>query len=46
MTKKASTPALRFKGFTYTWEQRRLGEVLSLIKDGTHGTHQDVEDGP
>ena len=27
MTKKASTPALRFKGFTYTWEQRKLGEV-------------------
>lgn len=28
MTKKASTPALRFKGFTYTWEQRKLGEIL------------------
>ena len=27
MTKKVSTPALRFKGFTYTWEQRKLGEV-------------------
>ena len=28
MTKKASTPALRFKGFTYTWEQRKLGEIF------------------
>ena len=27
MTKKASTPALRFKGFTYTWKQRKLGEI-------------------
>lgn len=42
----ANVPEIRFKGFTDAWEQRRLGEVLSLIKDGTHGTHQDVEDGP
>ena len=27
MTKKASTPALRFKGFTYTWEQRKVTEL-------------------
>ena len=27
MTKKASTPALRFKGFTYTWEQRKLSDM-------------------
>ena len=27
MTKKSSTPAIRFKGFTDTWEQRKLGEV-------------------
>ena len=31
---------------TKTWEQRKLGEVLSLLKDGTHGTHQDAEEGP
>ena len=30
----------------YDWEQRKLGELLYLLKDGTHGTHQDVEDGP
>ena len=35
MTKKASTPALRFKGFTYTWEQRKLSDMCSLITKGT-----------
>ena len=30
MTKKASTPALRFKGFTYTWEQRKLGDIMNV----------------
>ena len=39
-------PEIRFKGFTDAWEQRKLGEVLSLLKDGTHGTHQDAEEGP
>ena len=28
------------------WEQRKLEAVLSLLKDGTHGTHQDAEEGP
>ena len=46
MTKKTDTPAIRFKGFSDTWEQRKLGEVLSILKDGTHGTHQDAEEGP
>ncbi len=35
MTKKASTPALRFKGFTYTWEQRKLGEALISLQNNT-----------
>ena len=39
-------PEIRFAGFTDAWEQRKLGEILCLLKDGTHGTHQDVEDGP
>ena len=30
----------------YVWEQRKLGDVLSLLKDGTHGTHRDAESGP
>ena len=29
MTKKSSTPAIRFKGFTDTWEQRKLGNVAN-----------------
>lgn len=24
------------------WEEKKLGEITSLIKDGTHGTHRDV----
>ena len=33
MTKKTSTPAIRFKGFTDDWEQRRLGEVAVKISE-------------
>lgn len=36
-------PEIRFKGFTEAWEVKELGEVLYLLKDGTHGTHIDVE---
>ena len=39
-------PKLRLEGFTDAWEQRKLGEVLSFLKDGTHGTHADANDGP
>ena len=39
-------PEIRFKGFTEDWEQRKLGESLSFLKDGTHGTHADADDGP
>ena len=31
MTKKSSTPAIRFKGFTDPWEQRKLGDVVKEI---------------
>ena len=30
MTKKSSTPAIRFKGFTDTWEQRKLGDMMNV----------------
>ena len=30
MTKKSSTPAIRFKGFTDPWEQRKLSELTSM----------------
>ncbi len=35
MTKKVSAPAIRFKGFTDTWEQRKLGEVSDSYSGGT-----------
>ena len=28
MTKKSDTPAIRFKGFSDTWEQRKVGDLL------------------
>ena len=41
-----TTPIFRFKGFHDAWEQRKLGDVLSFVKDGTHGTHPDASEGP
>lgn len=31
---------------TLYWEQRKLISCLSLLKDGTHGTHKDYPSGP
>ena len=39
-------PRIRFKGFEEDWEQRKLINCLSLLKDGTHGTHKDYPSGP
>ena len=45
--KKGSViPEFRLNGFANAWEQRKLNEVLSFLKDGTHGTHADDENGP
>ena len=30
MTKKSGVPAIRFKGFTDTWEQRKLSEICTM----------------
>ena len=30
MTKKSDAPAIRFKGFSDAWEQRKLGEICSV----------------
>ena len=35
MTEKSAKPQLRFAGFDDTWEQRKLGELSSLITKGT-----------
>lgn len=44
---KKLIPKRRFKEFQNAdaWEQLELVEVLDLLKDGTHGTHRDVEQG-
>mgnify|MGYP004675988903 CR=1 FL=1 len=34
MTKKSGVPAIRFKGFTDTWEQRELGEISESFEYG------------
>ena len=38
-------PEIRFPGFADDWEQRKLGDILDLLKDGSHGTHIDVAEG-
>ena len=38
MTKKSGVPAIRFKGFTDTWEQRRLSEIYQNIGNAFVGT--------
>ena len=38
-------PELRFPGFTDAWEQRKLGDLLILLKDGSHGTHKNTDEG-
>ena len=38
-------PKRRFKGFTDAWEQCKLGDLLILLKDGSHGTHKNTSEG-
>ncbi|MGX0244062.1 restriction endonuclease subunit S [Staphylococcus hominis] len=45
MTEHTNTPALRFSEFTEEWEENTLSKLTQLLKDGTHGTHKDVENG-
>ena len=35
MAEKSKKPAIRFAGFTDAWEQRKLGDITSLITKGT-----------
>ncbi|UVJ25581.1 restriction endonuclease subunit S [Staphylococcus aureus] len=47
---KIFSQELRFKdenGNDYPeWEEKQLGDTLEFIKDGTHGTHENVDNGP
>lgn len=40
-------PKRRFKGFLNAgdWEQCKLGDLLILLKDGSHGTHKNTSEG-
>lgn len=37
--KKQMNPRIRFKGFGDDWEQRKLKQIVTLLKDGTHASH-------
>ena len=39
MTKKTDTPAIRFKGFSDTWEQRKLSEIADKVTEKNAGLH-------
>lgn len=41
MSNNNKTPAIRFKGFTDIWEQRKLGEVADIVGGGTPSTSND-----
>lgn len=41
-----NVPTLRFQEFSESWMFKKIGDITSLVKDGSHGTHQDVERGP
>ena len=36
---KQNKPAIRFKGFTDAWEQRKLGEIADIVGGGTPSTN-------
>ena len=38
MSNNNKTPAIRFKGFTDTWEQRKLGDIADIVGGGTPST--------
>ena len=43
--KGENIPEIRFPEFSDAWKQRKLGDILKLLKDGTHGSHKDVTNG-
>ncbi|MCR4943662.1 MAG: restriction endonuclease subunit S [Clostridium sp.] len=47
MKDERRVPRRRFREFLNDgeWEQHKLRDVLSLLKDGTHGTYKDVRNG-
>ncbi|HCZ2981260.1 TPA: restriction endonuclease subunit S, partial [Staphylococcus aureus] len=45
-TQKKNAPELRFPEFEGEWKEKKLEDTLEFIKDGTHGTHENVNNGP
>ena len=45
MTKKSSTPAIRFKGFTDTWEQRKAVDIADYSKGNGYSKSDLTENG-
>jgi type I restriction enzyme, S subunit len=46
LTQQLSTGKKRFKEFKGNeWKTARLGNICKFIKDGTHGTHERLDDG-
>ena len=41
---KKKKPAIRFKGFTDSWEQRKLGDIADVY-DGIHQTPDYTDNG-
>ena len=42
MTEKTNVPEIRFAGFTDPWEQRKLGDVATIVGGGTPSTNNDA----
>ncbi len=42
VTEKTNVPEIRFAGFTDTWEQRKLGDVATIVGGGTPSTNNDA----
>ena len=42
MAEKQNTPEIRFEGFTDPWEQRKLGDVATIVGGGTPSTNNDA----
>lgn len=42
MAEKQNTPEIRFGGFTDPWEQRKLGDVATIVGGGTPSTNNDA----
>ena len=38
MPEKAKVPAIRFKGFTDAWEQRKVSDIADIVSGGTPST--------